>query len=133
MQVRRTSGLTQEDLLQTKIYMRTITDALQCAQSIAENDAAKTHYKEYMSQLINSLRNGPMIVDNQGKVLSSVNNRTLMIYRLMTFSQEVVQRYGLQSENIKDSADLNNRLDRAIKGLETEVGLKQAHCQRLME
>ena len=51
----------------------------------------------------------------------------------MTFSKEVAARYGLASETIQDVKDLNSRLDRAIKGLETEIGLKQAHCTRLLE
>ena len=54
-------------------------------------------------------------------------------YRNLHFTQEVVKRYGLSSENIKDSTDLNSKLDKAIKGLETEIGLKTAQCRRLME
>ena len=42
----------------------------------------------------------------------------------MTFTRDIVTRYGLSTEAIKDDKDLDSRLDRAIKGLETEIGLK---------
>ena len=133
MQARNSSGLSNEDLLSTKIYMRTLTDALQCAHDIAEREAAKAHYKEYVRTLVNSMKQAPMLVDTTGKPLCATDPRPLTIYKLMNFSQEVTDRYGLSSEGIKDAKDLDQRLDRAIKGLETEVALKQAHCQRLLE
>ena len=46
----------------------------------------------------------------------------------MVLSNEIVSRYGLSSEYLKDGKDFENRLDRAIKGLETEIGLKHAQC-----
>ena len=48
----------------------------------------------------------------------------ILSYKLMRFSKDIVDRYGLAAESIKDPKDLDNRLDRAIKGLETEIGLK---------
>ena len=44
--------MSKEDLLDTKIYMRTFTDALQCAKDIAEREASKAHYKHYVGELI---------------------------------------------------------------------------------
>ena len=79
------------------------------------------------------MKTSPMIVDKEGKVVSSTDSKSLMVFKLMNFSQEIATRYGLSSETIKDSGDLDTRLDRAIKGLETEIGLKQAHCSRLLE
>ena len=54
--------------------------------------------------------------------------KPLKVFNLMNFTKEVASRYGLSSEAIKDVKDLDSRLDRAIKGLETEIGLKRAHC-----
>ena len=68
------------------------------------------------------------MVDKSGEVVSATNLPALQVFKVMNFSNEVASRYGLASETIKDSTDLNSRLDRAIKGLETEIGLKQAHC-----
>ena len=113
--------------------MRTFTDALQCAEDIAEREAAKTHYKDYVGQLIKSMKSDSLIVDKYGDVVSSTNLRSLDVYKLMNFTSEVANRYGLSSEAIKDTKDLDGRLDRAVKGLETEIGLKQAHCSRLLE
>ena len=70
------------------------------------------------------MKNAPMVVDSLGKVISATDARSLSVYKLMNFSQEVTDRYGLSSETIKDAKDLDSRLDRAIKGLETEVALK---------
>ena len=52
----------------------------------------------------------------------------ILNFKLMRFSRDIVSRYGLAAESIKDAKELDNRLDRAIKGLETEIGLKQANC-----
>ncbi len=70
------------------------------------------------------MKSAPMIVDKDGKAISSTDSRSLMVYKLMNFSQEIATRYGLSSEAMQNSSDLNSRLDRAIKGLETEIGLK---------
>ena len=51
----------------------------------------------------------------------------------MSFTHDVAQRYGIMSETIKDKRELEQRLDRSIKGLETEIGLKQANCERLIK
>ena len=64
MQARSTSGLSDEDIVQTKIYMRTLTDALQCAQDVAEREAARTHYKDYVRTLVNSLKVQPLLIDS---------------------------------------------------------------------
>jgi hypothetical protein len=50
----------------------------------------------------------------------------------MKFSQKVAQRYGLNSNKINSMQDLEGRMDRAIGGLEYEIYLKQAECNRLM-
>ena len=124
METRKTSGLVGDDLMAAKIYMRTLTDALTCANDIAVREAAKVHFKDYVKTLVDSMKTAPMVVDKNGAVVSATNHEPLTVYRLMTFSQEIVSRYGLSSESIKDANDLNSRLDRAIKGLETEIGLK---------
>ena len=74
-----------------------------------------------------------MVLDSEGKILVAQGLKEKKIFGYMTFTHDVVQRYGLTSEAIKDRSDLDHRLDRAIKGLETEIGLKQANCERLMQ
>ena len=66
----------------------------------------------------------PMLVDAEGSCVSWTDDHAYKVFRIMSFSREVVNRYGLASESIKDAKDLDARLDRAIKGLETEIGLK---------
>ena len=65
-----------------------------------------------------------MVLDSKGGVLAANEGFPLYIYKLMSFSDQVADRYGLSSEAISNAKDLDSRLDRAIKGLETEVGLK---------
>ena len=91
---------------------------------MAEREAARSHYKDYVHTLINSLKKSPMVLDSEGKILVAQGLKEKKIFGYMTFSHDVVQRYGLTSEAIKDRNDLDHRLDRAIKGLETEIGLK---------
>ena len=43
-----------------------------------------------------------------------------------------MRRYGLFSETISNRKELENRLDRAITGLETEITLKAAHCKEIL-
>ena len=81
-------------------------------------------FKDYVKILIDSMKQTPRIFDRDGAVVSATDNRALSVYRIINFSQEVATRYGLSSQSILDASDLNNRLDRAIKGLETEIGLK---------
>ena len=132
MQARATSGLTEEDIKQTKIYMRTFNDAVNCTKDIAQKEAAKAHYKHYVKLMLDN--QGPhLILDKDKNVVSTSNMEVYQVFRQATFCREVADRYGLAKETIKDRADLDQRLDRAIKGLETEVALKQAHCHRLLD
>ena len=73
-----------------------------------------------------------MIVDNDGEVLCSQDPTGASVYKIMKFSQKVAQRYGLNSNKINSMQDLEGRMDRAIGGLEYEIYLKQAECNRLM-
>ena len=45
-------------------------------------------------------------------------------YNIMRFSQSVVRRYGLQTSNFSSLKDVEDRIDRAINGLEYEIYLK---------
>ena len=132
MHARKTSGMSDEDLRQTKIYMRTFQDAICCAKDIAERESARSHYKHYIKVMLQP--NGPyLLLDKDINVVSTKNLDVYRIYRQAMFSKEVADRYGLAQETIQDRKELDQRLDRAILGLETEVALKQSHCRRLLE
>ena len=73
-----------------------------------------------------------MLVDSDGEVLCSQDPSGASVYKIMKFSQKVAQRYGLNSSKINSMQDLEVRMDRAIGGLEYEIYLKQAECNRLM-
>ena len=69
-----------------------------------------------------------IVVGQKGGLLLANDIKTANVFKLMVLSNEIVSRYGLSSEYLKDGKDFENRLDRAIKGLETEIGLKHAQC-----
>lgn len=43
---RQSSGLTEQDICDTKVFMRTFKDALSCAEDIAQKEASRAHYKD---------------------------------------------------------------------------------------
>ena len=51
----------------------------------------------------------------------------------MRFSQSVAKRYGLNSENVSSLQDFEKKMDRTITGLEYEIYLKQAECNKLID
>ena len=74
-----------------------------------------------------------LLVDAQGELLASKDPHALTNFKLMKFSQQVANRYGLQSNRVSSLKDFESRMDRAIGGLEYEIYLKQGECNRLME
>ena len=121
---RRGSGFTDEDLFNTKVYLRSINDAANCLDDTKTREVAALHYRLNMKILSNALQESLLVLDKDGEVVAGNNPDAMNTYNLMRFSRDIVSRYGLATESIKDSKELDSRLDRAIKGLETEIGLK---------
>ena len=111
-------------MIDTKVYLRSLNDAADCLDDIADREVARAHYRLYIKQLSTGLQNSFIVLDKEGGLAAAKSSETINTFRIMAFSRDVVNRYGLSSESIKDAKDLDNRLDRAIKGLEMEVGLK---------
>ena len=124
MKARRTSGFTEKDMFETKVYLRSFNEAVDCLDDISHREAAKVHYKSYIKQLVDGACKSHIMLDKEGAIVAAQNMHTANVFRLMVHSRDVVQRYGLNLESMKDKKDFENRLDRAIKGLETEIGLK---------
>ena len=133
MHCRRGCGFTDQDLFDTKVYLRSITDAANCLDDTRSREVAAVHYKMNLKQLSQALQESQLVLDKDGELVAGNHTEAILSYRLMRFSKDIVNRYGLAAESIKDPKDLDNRLDRAIKGLETEIGLKQGNCQRLLD
>ena len=89
MYARRSSGLTEQDLHEAKVYLRTFNDACICVDDIAQREAAKAHYKDYIKQLIDGLKFRHTVLDNQGSLVSVSNQRTASIFKLMTFTNDI--------------------------------------------
>jgi hypothetical protein len=73
MAARRTSGLSEKDSLDAKVFMRTFNDALGCAKDIAEREAGRAHYKDYVRLLVKASRESRIVLDTNGDLVSSVN------------------------------------------------------------
>ena len=54
-----------------------------------------------------SLTKAPLVVDTEGKAISDTEFKSVFVFKIMNFSQEIVNRYGLSSESITDSKDLD--------------------------
>jgi hypothetical protein len=50
------------------------------------------------------------------------------VYEVIKFTQAIVARYGLSKGKYDSYAELDQRLDRTITGLKTEIALKQDEC-----
>ena len=90
MNARRTSGLTPQDLHETRVYMRTFNDAIDCLDDIAHREAARVHYKSYIKQLAQGLRWNHLVLDNEGSILASADASTANVFRVMTFTRDIV-------------------------------------------
>jgi hypothetical protein len=44
-QPRPSSGLTYSDVYDARVFMRTLEDAISCAEDIAAKEAARAHFK----------------------------------------------------------------------------------------
>ena len=133
MTARKTSGLTEQDCLDAKVFLRTFNDALCCAQSIAERESARAQYKEYVKSMLQSSRENQLIVDSKGDMISGGNAQAVHVYRVMKHTQKVAIRYGLNSCKVDSKKELVQRLDRAIAGLNTEIALKKEEVRQVID
>lgn len=69
--------------------MRTLQDAISCAEDIATKEAGRAHYKNYVRVLSNNLKFNRFMIDNLGETVSSLDPNAANIYNLMRFSQSV--------------------------------------------
>ena len=69
--VRPSSGLSDSDVNDARVFMRTFTDALNCAEEIASKEAARAHYKDQVRILMRGIRFNKMVVDREGEVVCS--------------------------------------------------------------
>jgi hypothetical protein len=73
MAARKTSGLSEKDTLDAKVFMRTFNDALGCAKDIAEREAGRAHYKDYVRLLVKASRNERLVLDSDGELVAALN------------------------------------------------------------
>ena len=86
-----------------------------------------------MRVLFNSFQKAHFAVDKDNKIFASRSSQSAESYETLMTSEAVIKRYGLYSESITGQSQLDSKLDRAITGIETEIGLKTAECKRLMD
>ena len=128
---RQSTGLTGEDVFNIKCTLRSLTDALVCAESIARTEAGKAQSKQNQTVILQGIKSGLMSVDERGDVIASRDLTTMSLYNLMRLSANVMDRYKLTQ--VKSLEDLETKMDKAISGLEHEIYLKQLSCNKMME
>lgn len=63
---RPSTGLSDEDIINSKVFIRTFVDALSCAEDIAQKEASRAHYKDQVKIMMRNLRWGRILVDSDG-------------------------------------------------------------------
>ena len=82
--VKGDSGLSDADVFDIKVLMRSYTDAVRCTQEIAQKDTSTNHYKEYLKSIFNAVE------EDTVSVLSLLSNyrfcwtKRIMSYHLWT-------------------------------------------------
>jgi hypothetical protein len=66
--------------------MRTLQDAISCAEDIATKEAGRAHYKNYVRVLTQNLKFNRFMVDHLGETVSSIDPASVNVYNLMRFS-----------------------------------------------
>ena len=54
--------------------MRTFNDALGCAKDIAEREAGRAHYKDYVRLLVKASREERIVIDSENNLVASVSS-----------------------------------------------------------
>ena len=80
MQARTTTGMSEDDVKNVKVYMRTFKDAIDCARDIADRESARTQYKHYVKMMLK--KGGPHIVlDKDNNVVAARDNSLYRVFR----------------------------------------------------
>mmetsp|Transcript_29505 Transcript_29505/g.29124 ORF Transcript_29505/g.29124 Transcript_29505/m.29124 type:complete len:96 (+) Transcript_29505:15-302(+) len=88
-------ALSRDQIYKTKIFLRSHSDALDCVEEIAERDQARSHYRAYMGDLINGMKEDQILIDSEGKIIASKSQSLAEKYQIMTFSKSIFEEYGL--------------------------------------
>ena len=81
-----------------------------------------------MKTLIGAMHANRFMIDKNNVLVAANDSGAQVVYNTVSFQEEIMKRYGLDSNKISNRKELDNRLDRAITGLETELTLKAASC-----
>ena len=88
--IRRETGLSNEDTKEIKVFMASFNDAIRCSQEIAQKDTSTDHFKTYLKLLLDARRKNSelIMIDKEGDVIASKDLPTSTIFGLMKFSQQ---------------------------------------------
>ena len=63
MNVRKESGLIDNDLFEAKVFLRSLNDAFDCAKDNSMKQTAKIHFKDYMRTLMRAMKTNRIMLD----------------------------------------------------------------------
>ena len=85
--IRKESGLSNDDTKEIKVFMASFNDAIRCSQEIAQKDTSSDHFKNYLKLLLDARKNKMILIDKNSDVIASNDLPTSTIFGLMKFSQ----------------------------------------------
>jgi hypothetical protein len=100
MEVKQSSGLTSNDVYDVKVFLRSMNDAIDCIKDNTTKKNAKIHYQDYIRGMMAGMHYDRFMLDKEGQVLSSGDLNVQKMYETLNFSEQVLKRYGLDSERI---------------------------------
>ena len=71
MSVKKQSGLSDLDLYNAKVFLRSFNDALDCVKDNAMRQTAQAHYKDYISTLMRAMRQNRIMIDKNDNVVGA--------------------------------------------------------------
>ena len=111
--------ISQRQFTDALTFVRSYKDALECVEQIAERRASYAHYEGLARTVVGGIEGNQLKVDH-GHVFPGTGASEFPLVKAHTFAKTQWTQYGLQ--NVSSSDELNNKLDKAIKDLETKVG-----------
>ena len=85
--LRKESGLSNEDVSQIKIFMSSYNDAIKCSQEIAQKDTSVDHYKNYLKVVLDARATKSIMIDSESQVIATTDLPASTTFSLMKFSQ----------------------------------------------
>lgn len=87
MKILPQTGLSNNEVHDIKVFMKSYNDAINCSKEIAQKDTSTDHYKNYIKLIISSVKQNNILIDSDFKIFGSQSPET-STYAIMKFAQQ---------------------------------------------